>query len=207
MAAKYHNAFCIHLLFAFSLGPLCSVITLVHYNGISATERSTSNSTQFVQQTNAINKQMLCKANEDRWIQKRTHVDIRIQTIVILIVLLCWYPFCHISQQQPVQCMEKHHQLSACLFVQRFAAKKQYNDVKAVMITSLHFSFLFGKVISLLCKSCFPNICLFPLLFCNETSLCGTFREAGLAGEWKYLQAFRPGWQILWEHAYKSFTF
>ena len=142
MAAKYHNAFCIHLLFAFSLGPLCSVITLVHYNGISATERSTSNSTQFVQQTNAINKQMLCKANEDRWIQKRTHVDIRIQTIVILIVLLCWYPFCHISQQQPVQCMEKHHQLSACLFVQRFAAKKQYNDVKAVMITCNIFPFL-----------------------------------------------------------------
>ena len=66
MTAKYQNAFCLHILFAFSLGPLCSVITLVHYNGISATERSTSNSTQFVQQTNAINKQMLCKANEDR---------------------------------------------------------------------------------------------------------------------------------------------
>ena len=66
MAAKYHNAFCLHLLFAFSLGPLCSVITLVHYSGISATERSTSSSTQFVQQTNAMNKQMLCQANEDR---------------------------------------------------------------------------------------------------------------------------------------------
>ena len=84
-------------------------------------------------------------------------MDIRIQTIVILIVLLCWYPFCYILHQQPVQCMEKHHQLSACLFVQRFAAKKQYKDVKAVMITHFFSPYIFpffGKVISGVCKSC-----------------------------------------------------
>ena len=42
-----------------------------------------------------------------------------------------------------MQCMEKHHQLSACLFVQRFAAKKQYKDVKAVMITHFFSPYIF----------------------------------------------------------------
>ena len=65
------------------------------------------------------------------------------------------FRFWYILQEHPVQCVEKHHQLSACLFVQRFAAKKQYKDVKAVMITYFCYISLFlEKFISWVCKSC-----------------------------------------------------
>ena len=58
-----------------------------------------------------------------------------------------------------MQCVEKHHQLSACLFVQRFAAKKQYKDVKAVMISYTFFgngNFWSMQILFVQIFVCFP---------------------------------------------------